>query len=343
VVTVAAGVQSVGYAAAIQPSGEILVAGAYFRPSFENDYLIARLLPADGQLDASFGSAGTVITDALSTDGRGALALQADGKILLGGSVKRRPLAAFLSNRDFLVVRYLSDGTPDPSFGAAGRTTVNMGGRTDVISGLLVQADGSIVASGSAIAKRRSRFAITRLDSSGNLDQTFAQRGRFRRRLVARVDYATGLAGLPDGSVVAGGISFPRTPTPEHSIVTLAQVTPGGALDPSFGSAGVSTFDIDPPTSHVANALARQADGKIVFAGAVIGPTGEPTGGVLVGRALADGSLDPSFGTGGIVNTPVGDLATAHAVALQGDGKIVIAGYTRMGGAARFLVARYLP
>jgi len=342
VVTVLSGVQTIGYALAIQPGGEILVAGGILAPSIENDYLIARLLPSDGQLDSSFGSGGVVVTDALSSDGRGALALQADGKIVLGGSIKRRPSGPILSNRDFLVARYLSDGTPDPSFGDAGQATVSMGGRSDAISGLLIQPDGHIVASGYAVSKGRSRVAVTRLDSSGGLDPAVAQRGRYRHRLVSRQDFATGLAGLPDGSLVLGGVSVVEA-YPQHIIITLAQLTPGGSLDPSFGTEGVATFDPDPSTSHVVNALVRQPDGKIVLAGSVNGPTGEPTGGILVLRTLADGSLDTSFGTGGIVNTPLGDQATALAVALQADGKIVTAGYTVMGGTAHFVIARYLP
>jgi uncharacterized delta-60 repeat protein len=108
-----------------------------------------------------------------------------------------------------------------------------------------------------------------------------------------------------------------------------------GALDPSFGSGGsVRMFPSEEETEL--RAVAAQADGKVVLAGA------EPPGNVLVVRLLANGALDPSFGSGGKVSTPFpGGFGEARAVAIQPDGKIVVAGQAKGAVDGDFLVARY--
>jgi uncharacterized delta-60 repeat protein len=109
----------------------------------------------------------------------------------------------------------------------------------------------------------------------------------------------------------------------------LARYTPSGALDPTFGSSGI----VITPQADVLNGLAIQADGKIIAVG---GPDGGSPMASVLARYNQDGTLDATFGSGGIVSRSFGQGDTA--VALQSDGKIV----TTAVNNGNFGVARYL-
>lgn len=122
------------------------------------------------------------------------------------------------------------------------------------------------------------------------------------------------------------------------ALAPVARAAPGD-LDPTFGTAGSGSERLFPnPENTLLGAVATQPDGKVVLAGGVEG------NGVLVFRLLENGAFDPSFGGSGVVLTgAMGINAGARAVAVQPDGKIVIAGSTEVGGKAGFLVGRFLP
>ncbi|HEU5252069.1 MAG TPA: delta-60 repeat domain-containing protein [Solirubrobacterales bacterium] len=109
-----------------------------------------------------------------------------------------------------------------------------------------------------------------------------------------------------------------------------------GDLDATFGSGG--SVRLLPSEENIAlRAVAVQPDLKIVLAG-----SDSTTNSVLVVRLLANGAMDPSFGSGGQVTTSFpGSFGEARAVALQPDGKIVVAGAVNGDGNSDFLVARY--
>ncbi|MBL8613586.1 MAG: hypothetical protein JNL38_39975, partial [Myxococcales bacterium] len=113
---------------------------------------------------------------------------------------------------------------------------------------------------------------------------------------------------------------------------------PAGTLDPSFGDGGVVVLSYGSETAS-ADAVAVQLDGKIVVGG-VKTNAGQ---GFAVVRLMPNGSLDPAFGTAGLVETKVGNTSHAlRALTLQPDGKILIAGYTRfVGQNFDFAVLRY--
>ena len=112
-----------------------------------------------------------------------------------------------------------------------------------------------------------------------------------------------------------------------------------GSLDPSFAGTGQTSTPVGTNTTDRAFAVAIQKDGKIVVAGlAHIGTINE----IAIVRYLNDGTLDGSFGGGdGKVTTPIGAGAQANAIALQADGKIIVAGYGRPHATPHFAVARY--
>ncbi len=114
-----------------------------------------------------------------------------------------------------------------------------------------------------------------------------------------------------------------------------------GQLDPSFGSGGVVRL-LPSNEKILLRAVAAQADGKVVLAGSER-PSGEGPSSVILVRLLENGTLDPGFGVDGKVTTPFAKFGSAEAVAIQPDGKIVIAGGAQGIAGAEFLVARYLP
>jgi uncharacterized delta-60 repeat protein len=115
-----------------------------------------------------------------------------------------------------------------------------------------------------------------------------------------------------------------------------------GDLDTSFGGDGTVLTDFESGSSDAAYDLAIQPDGKIVVAGNSYGGFGGPD--FALARYLPNGTLDPSFGSDGTVHTDFGSdtLDEAYALALQPDGKIVVAGYSGLSDRSVFALARYL-
>src|SRR5262249_28255379 len=138
-------------------------------------------------------------------------------------------------------------------------------------------------------------------------------------------DGAFGVALQADGKIVAAGWAS----VAGGADFALARYNADGTLDDSFGTHGKVTTDFA-SSFDVGEALIVRPDGKIV----VVGST-SPTLGVIdfaVARYNADGTLDSGFGSGGKVTTDFGAEDTAHAVALQADGKIVVVGGVRNPG-----------
>ena len=224
-------------------------------------------------------------------------------------------------------------------FGAAGKVRTDFGG-DDVANALAIQSDGKIVAAG----RKGRAFAVARYTRDGRLDRSFGTSGKLvttfhlaRAREAAAPHGAAAVAITGDGKIVAAGGS--------GSDFALARYLPDGHLDPTFGSGGKVVTDVGARPKRIdlyqrgANALAIQADGRIIAAGA--GP-----GVFALVRYTEDGRPDPSFGSGGMVFTSFGPsppyVQAARAVAVQTDGKIIAAGFGGSAGST-FALARYLP
>ena len=123
------------------------------------------------------------------------------------------------------------------------------------------------------------------------------------------------------GHVYADNGNYNITATVTDGNGTFATTSTAGDLDTTFGSAGKVTANVVSGSSDIGYAVAAQSDGKIVVAGS-------SNGNIFVARYLSDGSLDPTFGTNGIVTTDLGGTDYAYGVAIQSDGKIVVAGQT---------------
>ena len=305
---------------AIQGNGKIVAAG---RIRF-NAFALARYDP-DGSLDTSFSGDGRQTTDFAgigSSAWATGVALQADGKIVMVGSVVN-------GDRDFALARYNPDGSLDPSFSGDGRQTSDFGG-SDRANGVVVQADGRIVAVGRGGALD---FALARYNLDGSLDPGFSGDGRQTTEF-GGADSAWGMALQADGKIVAVGIAR-RSGTTDFG---LARYDTGGELDMSFSGDGKQTTDFG--GGEAARGVALQSDEKIV----VVGDAGTSNN-VALARYNPNGSLDPGFSGDGKQTIGFGGFDRATGVAIQADGKIIVVGSGGFdsSGYSNFALARFNP
>ncbi len=236
-------------------------------------------------------------------------------------------------------------GGLDPTFGSSGTVVVDMGGSDDSIRGVAVDAMGNLTVVGEARRDASSvrTFALVRLLADGSVDETFGDAGRVHTGFGDfQGSGAHAVAIQPDGRLVVVG--FGRHPEVFHDTFAIARYEPDGSLDASFAGGGGTLTAIDAQTgagrNDIAHAVAVDAEGRIVVAG----ETGALFKDFAIARYLPDGSLDASFGTGGIVVTDLGGDDRANAVAVQPDGGILVAGSGwRTSGAGEFALVRYGP
>ena len=318
----------------IQPDGKIVVAGM----STGLGFLILRY-QSDGTLDTSFGSGGKVIP---SVGERAfAVALQPDGKIVATG---HGPGVDGMYN-DITVARFTADGTLDSSFGNGGKVTTDYFGYHDYGYDLVVLDDGKILVSGAA----QSRFdvpdmapygyhcAMVRYNPDGTLDSSFGTSGKVLTDISpvhVNDSYSSAcnsIALRDDGSFVAAG-GYLRD-------FLLIAYEADGNLDTSFGIDGVVRTDFANGWDD-GRAIWIQSDGKILVAGWA---TVYANRDFALARYNPDGSLDTSFGTNGKVSVQLGGEDEAYGIALQPDGKILVAGGVNNAPPTGFAVLRFNP
>jgi uncharacterized delta-60 repeat protein len=312
---------------ALQPDGKI-VAGGYVEPTTAGaTFGLARYKPS-GALDTTFGTGGRVTTALGSRSWVNAVLVQPDAKIVAIGYVKVG------TETRFGVARYNAAGGLDTSFGTGGKVTTDVGSSGTTYAAVL-QPDGKIVAVG--VAQNGSRFELVRYNPDGSLDTSFGTNGKVATSFGAGGTYAFGAALQPDGKILAGGFHY-NTGGLYH--FALARYNANGSLDTSFGTGGKVVTAIG--SSHsVGRVVALQSDGKIVMGGySYNGATYDLT---LV-RYHTNGTLDPSFGSGGKVLTSFGAgwRSSVNELLIQPNGKIVAVGYARKTEQDFFVVARYL-
>ena len=282
--------------------------------------------------DRTFFNHASTVTTAIGPGNESGqdVVLQADGKIVVAGTSSNG------SNDDIAVTRYNVDGTLDTSFGGLGHVTTGFGSSTDRGSALAIQQDGKIVVSGQAWNGSKYVFAVVRYTSTGSSDASF-NGGAASVSFGTGDDVALAVAVQADGKIVLAGFSN-NTGGVRH--MALARLNTNGTLDTSFGSGGKLTTSYS-ALDDDALALTIQPDGKLVVAGrSYNGSNWDMT----VTRYTTSGALDVTFGSGGKVTTAIGPShEEAWSLALQADGKIVVAGESYdAAGNADIAVVRYL-
>jgi uncharacterized delta-60 repeat protein len=330
-------------AAAIQSDGKIVVAGSS-SDATGYDMAVARY-NSDGTLDPTFDGDGMALIDFGGESSARAVALQPDGKIVLAGGVSQ-PIGAGCCVSDFALARLTSAGGLDTSFDGDGRVVTDLlpgaDNGHDAAQAVLVQADGRILAAGAGVAGVVSvDFAVARYLANGSLDPTFSDDGLVTTDFVGYFDEIRDLAVDTGGRIVAGGQSceFPGN-ADEVCDFGLVRYTANGTLDRRFGRQGRVRTDLGGDVGEGIRGVVVQTDGRIVATGDTAGPGGPDVG---LTRYRSDGRLDRSFGVNGIVITPVSPSTDeVGGLALQADGRVVVAGTTAVSQSFGFFVSRYL-
>jgi len=310
-----------------------------------------------GDLDPTFGTGGIAITFG-PNDRASALVVPPNDQFIVagtsfpGGADVTLPPSLGSSPEAVMLVRYQPDGRVDASFGQGGKVATSFGLGSGA-SALLQQPDGTLVMAGYAAVGignsggvsnvRLIDVLLARYLADGRLDAAFGAGGMVTTDFGGS-DVATAVIRQPDGTLVVAGSST-LSPLRPIQMPFVARYWPDGSLDASFGIGGKVSSFFSPGQNNngsVAAALVLQPDGKVVVAGSTGAPNPfAPT--LSVARLKPDGTLDASFGAGGVVTTPIGSSSGATAVVLQPGGKLVVAGFTPGFGAADLLLVRYLP
>src|SRR5262249_26730856 len=250
------------------------------------------------------------------------VAIQADGRIVAAVTAINSTVD------DSALARYNTNGSLDTSFGTAGEVmTAGMDGAS-----MALQSDGKIVVLGGG-------FDLARYNTNGSLDTTFGTGGLVT---TGRGFDAVAVKVQTDGQIVAAGTARSGISVVDFA---LARFTTSGALDTTFGSGGQVLTNFG-NTIDFASGLAIQSDGRIVESGlSELSFFSNPDVDFALARYTTSGSLDTGFGTGGQLTTNVGQGPTADfgpaGVAIQADGKLVVAGQEVTAEGADFALARY--
>jgi uncharacterized delta-60 repeat protein len=308
---------------AIQQDGKIVVAGDIGNASdSDRNFALARFWP-DGMLDTSFGMLGSLSFGFGAKEVAKAVAVQPDGKILAAGTTGLDVAA------NIMLARFLSNGTPDTSFGFLGYRVADFDGADDYGLALALAPDGKTVVAGynhKGLQKGTPMIAV-RFNSDGTLDNTFDLDGKFQRAVIIGVlNTAYAVVVQPDLKVVLAGTA--------GGDFALLRLNADGSPDESFGASGAVVTDMG--NTDTIYGLALQEDGSLVVAGS---STSALSSDFALARYTAGGVLDTTFGAEGKVYVDFGGVDAAYALDLRADGVTIVAGCAD----DHFAVAQILP
>lgn len=274
-------------------------------------------LTANGALDTSFNSpSGYVATNVGAGDsGIGFVRPQGDGRVLFAGT-------SYTSSNDtgsgITVLRLTADGKPDTSF--VGQNIYPLPQVYPIA--LLLQPGGNIIVVGQAISGGNTVY-VARLKPNGQFDFTFGTNGSVTLTPPGSSTIWRSAAVASDGSIYTVGFHYDGSTT---SFIS-AKFTAQGVLDTSYGGSGYVIDNIESGDSGLTQA-AVQPDGKLVSAGPGHVPNGNGRDTLTVERHNLDGTLDNTFGSGGVLYDTLGAAweSWPSGLAIMPDGRIALIG-----------------
>ena len=280
-----------------------------------------------GSLDASFGTAGKVITSInTGSDKAYGVALQSDGKIVVAG-VTTSPT----TGNDFVCVRYNSDGTLDTTFGTGGIVTTDVQiGSDDVARSLAIQSDGKIILGGYSDDGNQKKAALVRYNTDGTIDSSFGTTGKvvtsFEGTQASEIKVLK-IHSLT-GNIIVGGNT---TVTTTKAKPVIARYTSSGLLDTAFNTTGIQLLWIDSLDSQylmTVEDLAVQTNGKISAVGWSDFPSMSYSNDNWACRINSNGTMDTTFSTDGVnkYNGSFNGNDRAFSMLLKSDNTIVVGG-----------------
>ncbi|MCO6480096.1 MAG: T9SS type A sorting domain-containing protein [Phaeodactylibacter sp.] len=297
---------------ALQPDGKIVVAGSVEKGGGTGSTFAVLRFNTDGSPDTSFGDNGLSTTQHNDLAGFEEVAVLPDGKILVMGSAEGG------QETDFVLARFLPDGSPDMGFGQGGLVFTDLGGNINIPSSMALQPDGKIILAGVDVNEgffSGADLLLVRYNPDGSLDESFGNAGFVTAGEMGFYETAADIILLPDGKILTTGLSregFSNTKG------IMARFLNDGSLDTSFGDGGF--FQIAYPGGEVTGvALVLQPNKKVIMIGSLVGALD-----MVLGRFNPDGSLDTAFGEGGFLATS--DFGDPRAASLTADGKLLVGG-----------------
>jgi uncharacterized delta-60 repeat protein len=280
---------------ALQPDGKVLIGGQFTSFNSTPQRCIVRLNP-DGSLDAGF-NIGTGVTGGISNPSNvRTLALQPDGKVVIGGN-----FTSFNGTARSCIARLNADGSLDAGF--------NPGtGTNGEVRCLALQPDGKVLIAGMFTSYNGTpRNYLARLNADGSLDNTFNSG-------TGANDWVQTLTLQPDGKVLIGGDFTTYNGTNRRRI---ARLNADGSLD--------ATFTIGNGANNTVRTLTLQPDGKVLIGGEFTFYRGTSIN--RIARLNGDGSLDTTFKVGsGVSGGTLGGASVVFSLTLQPDGKLLVGG-----------------
>lgn len=288
-----------------------------------------------GDVDVSFGPGGVAYALPSPQPATAWGVTVTRGGAVIAAGVQERPRLNPQDPPEWVgaLVRWTPDGVVDPTFGLLGSAPTP--GGAQVSTAPAQRPSGGFVTGGTLPRDRSAAFATLAFGDSGQPDPTFGDVGVS----ITGAGSAGEAIAQPDGKVVTVGAIG-------SGMIALVRHDRLGRLDQTFGEGGiVRTRLVQEGGIAIAHALARQPDGRIVVAAwgvdedtrRGIADPSKLKSGWFVLRYRPDGTLDPTFGDGGIVRDPTGPSAlnvTNHDVAIQPDGRILVAGSASKGNAS---------
>lgn len=298
-------VASIAFAVAIQADGKSVAVGEGGLIRYQTD----------GSVDTSFGVNGIVAYPYYAKS----IALSSNGSIVIAGGTSRN------NSEDFVVSRYLGNGTPDTSFDVDGHAQVNFGVGIEIANSVAIQSNGSILVAG---ASDRS-VAVARLLPNGQLDTGFDADGRLTRLIYSTSNVAKSIAVQPDGRILVMGTAWDFSSVASNYDVFVMRLNVVGSLDTTFDLDGISF--INAGRFDDGRDFTLLDNGMMVVSGF---SNLNFRNNLLVARLKADGTLDGNFdadgikteGLSGVLSDPIG--GESHFV--QADGSILVSAGSRM-------------
>lgn len=322
---------------AIQSDGRVVVAGDV--PGFtgnidtSSDFAIVRYTTT-GSLDTTFGTNGVAYITFRTFDRVLDMVVQSDDKIIVVGETFNSG-----AQSDIAVLRLNANGSIDTTFGPGqtGITTIDIFGTNDSGAAVALDSVGRIVIGGSTVSNGRFIGAVVRLDVNGVLDAGFDGDGIQTYFFGTQADVATGVAiNNVDQVLVAG-----NTLSNNNQVFHVTKFNPDGSLDTTFGFSGPGRSLVGVGVGEdFARGIVWMPIGRIVVGG--YSRQANNNFDFFAARFNSEGQLDTSFSTDGVATADFGsNQDLANSVAVQRDGRIVVAGATRAGAIGVFAMARW--
>lgn len=306
-----------------------IVVGGYAKKN-QYDMMVIRY-NSDGSLDTSFGDGGIKTIEIGGKSGIAeAMAIQEDGKIVLGG---------YASNDRFTLVRFNTDGSLDNSFGNNGIALYEPD-YLAYIKSIDIQSDRKIIAGGFGFSNSLPTPMLVRFNEDGSIDNTFGENGKVSVRIGEGNDYINKIKVLENGNILAGGHTWiANIPVLQYDLA-LVMLKSDGTLDNTFGENGIAKTHILDAENYLFD-IDVDSNGSILASGYATDASGSK---MLVARYRPNGDLDTSFGennTGYNLITLPNSNTYSSGMGIQPEtGGIILGGYIYISESFNFSAAR---